>query len=277
MNPYLLAILAILILGSAGAFIKIIALPPIVLTFFRTLIPTVLLFSYFKLIRRRRLFRYSAKWLLVGSLLNAGRLFLFIASYSYTSIVNAIVIFYTWPVFTVLYSRIWLKESIPRRNQILLFLPLIGIVIIFSDQQVTTDEQDLIGMGAMSLSSMLYAFTVLIFKRTSQEYTGFETVFFQNLLGGFIFLPFALPYLNKIDLPTYGLITLFSIFIGVLAFGMFFQALQKMRASTLSYLAYLEVVIASLYGILLFDETVTGQFVIGAVLIIVATLLFKKG
>ncbi|MEO0331593.1 MAG: EamA/RhaT family transporter, partial [Bacteroidota bacterium] len=74
MNPYLLAILAILILGSAGAFIKAIDIPPIVLTFFRTLIPTVLLFGYFKLIRQRKLFRYSVKWLLIGSLLNAARL-----------------------------------------------------------------------------------------------------------------------------------------------------------------------------------------------------------
>ncbi|MEM6842787.1 MAG: DMT family transporter [Bacteroidota bacterium] len=276
MNPYLLAILAILILGSAGAFIKTLALPPIVLTAFRMAIPTALLFSYFKLIRRVRLFRYSVKWLLIGSLLNAARLFLFIASYSYTSIVNAIVIFYTWPVFAVIYSRIWLRESIPRRNLFLLFLPLIGIVIIFSDQKITTDEQDLIGMSAMLLSSMLYAFTVLIFKRTSQEYTGFETVFFQNLLGGFIFLPFTLPYLSEIDIPTYGLIFLFSVSIGVLAFGMFFQALRKMRASTLSYLSYLEVVVASLYGVLLFYETVTVQFVIGGILIIVATILFKK-
>ncbi|MEM8965211.1 MAG: DMT family transporter [Bacteroidota bacterium] len=276
MNPYLLAILAILILGSAGAFIKTLALPPVVLTAFRMVIPTVLLFGYFKLIRRVRLFRYSVRWLLIGSLLNAARLFLFIASYSYTSIVNAIVIFYTWPVFAVLYSRIWLKESIPRRNQFLLFLPLVGIIIIFSDQQITTDQQDLIGMGAMLLSSMLYALTVIIFKRTSHEYAGFETVFFQNLLGGFIFLPFALPHLSEINLPTYGLILLFSVSIGVLAFGMFFQALRKMQASTLSYLSYLEVVIASLYGILLFDETITIQFVIGAMLIIIATLLFRK-
>jgi len=276
MNPYLLAVLAILILGSAGAFIKTMNIPPIALTAFRMAIPTVLLFGYFKLIRRGPLFRYSIKWLMIGSLLNAARLFLFIASYSYTSIVNAIIIFYTWPVFAVLYSRIWLKESIPHRNQTLLFLPLIGIAIIFSDQRMTTNGQDLIGMSAMLISSMLYAFTVLIFKRTSQEYTGFETVFFQNFLGGFIFLPFALPYLSDIDLPTYGLILTFSISIGILAFGMFFQALRKMRASTLSYLAYLEVVVASLYGILLFDETVTIQFVIGASLIIVATLLFKK-
>ena len=155
MNPYLLAVLAILILGSAGAFIKVMDLPPIALTFFRMAIPTVLLFGYFKLIRRVRLFRYSIKWLMIGSLLNAARLLLFIASYSFTGIVNAIVIFYTWPVFAVLYSRVWLKESIPRRNQVLLFLPLVGIAIIFSDQQMTTDEQDLIGMSAMLLSSML--------------------------------------------------------------------------------------------------------------------------
>lgn len=276
MNPYLLAVLAIIILGSAGAFIKTINLPPVTLTFFRMAIPTAILFAYFTYIKRVTLFRSSVKWLLLGSLLNAARLFLFIASYSYTSIVNAIVIFYTWPVFSIIYSRVWLRESIPKRNQWLLFLPLVGIVIIFSDQPFTTANEDLIGMGAMLLSAIIYALTVIIFKRTSYAYTGFETVFFQNLLGGFIFLPLAWPVLGSLDWETYGLVTIFALTIGLLAFGMFFQALGKMKASTLSYLAYLEVVVASLYGILLFGEAVTIQLVIGGLLIILATILFQK-
>lgn len=276
MNPYLLAVLAIFILGSAGAFIKTIDLPPVILTFFRMAIPTVILFTYFTYLKRVTLFRTSVKWLLLGSLLNAARLFLFIASYSYTSIVNAIVIFYTWPVFSIIYSRVWLRESIPRRNQWLLFLPLIGIGIIFSDQPFTTANSDLIGMGAMLLSAMIYALTVIIFKRTSYVYSGFETVFFQNLLGGFIFLPFAWFSLDSLSWSTYGLVAIFSLTIGLVAFGMFFQALRHMKASTLSYLSYLEVVVASLYGILLFGEAITTQLVIGAILIILATILFQK-
>ncbi|MEM9670986.1 MAG: DMT family transporter [Bacteroidota bacterium] len=276
MNPYLLAVLAIIILGSAGAFIKTIDLPPVTLTFFRMAIPTAVLFAYFTYLKRVTLFRTSVKWLLLGSLLNAARLFLFIASYSYTSIVNAIVIFYTWPVFSIIYSRIWLRESIPKRNQWLLFLPLAGIVIIFSDQPFTIANEDLIGMGAMLLSAIIYALTVIIFKRTSYAYTGFEIVFFQNLLGGFIFLPFAWSALGSLSWETYGLVTVFALTIGLLAFGMFFQALRKMKASTLAYLSYLEVVVASLYGILLFGEAVTVQLVTGAVLIILATILFQK-
>jgi len=276
MNPYQLAVLAIIILGSAGAFIKTIDLPPVTLTFFRMAIPTAILFAYFTYVKRVTLFRTSVNWLLLGSLLNAGRLFLFIASYSYTSIVNAIVIFYTWPVFSIVYSRVWLRESIPKRNQWLLFMPLVGIVVIFSDQPFTTENEDLIGMGAMLLSAIIYALTVIIFKRTSYVYTGFETVFFQNLLGGFIFLPFAWSALGDLSWETYGLVTIFALTIGLLAFGMFFQALRKIKASTLSYLSYLEVVAASLFGILLFDEAITVQLVVGAVMIILATSMFQK-
>jgi len=276
MNPYQLAVLAIIILGSAGAFIKTIDLPPVTLTFFRMAIPTAILFAYFTYVKRVTLFRTSVNWLLLGSLLNAGRLFLFIASYSYTSIVNAIVIFYTWPVFSIVYSRVWLRESIPKRNQWLLFMPLVGIVVIFSDQPFTKKNEDLIGMGAMLLSAIIYALTVIIFKRTSYVYTGFETVFFQNLLGGFIFLPFAWSALGDLSWETYGLVTIFALTIGLLAFGMFFQALRKIKASTLSYLSYLEVVAASLFGILLFDEAITVQLVVGAVMIILATSMFQK-
>ncbi|MEQ9438492.1 MAG: DMT family transporter [Cyclobacteriaceae bacterium] len=277
MNPYLLAVFVIFVFGSSGAFIKLIGVSPIVLTFFRTAIPTLLLFSYFSVFQRIPLFRSSVKWLLLGSLLNAGRIFLFIMSYSYTSIANAVVIYYSWPVFVTIFSRIWLGESIPRRNRFLLFLPLIGVGIIFSNQDFTAQNQDLIGMSAMLASAILYSFTVIIFKRTSYAYSGYETVFFQNLVGGILFLPFAWTSIDDYQWQTYGLIFAFVISIGVIAFGLYFHALKQMKAATLSYLSYLEVVVATGYGILFFDETLTVQLVIGASLIVLSTLLFKKG
>nr|WKN36627.1 DMT family transporter [Tunicatimonas sp. TK19036] len=277
MNPYLLAVFVIFVFGSSGAFIKIIGVSPIVLTFFRTAIPSLILFAYFSLVQRTPLFRTSVRWLLLGSFLNAGRIFLFILSYSYTSIANAVVIYYSWPVFATIFSRIWLGEPIPRRNQFLLLLPLLGVTIIFSNQNFSSQSQDLIGMSAMLGSAILYSFTVIIFKRTSYQYSGYETVFFQNLLGGIIFLPFAWTQLDDYQWHTYGLILGFVLSIGVVAFGLYFHALKQMKAATLSYLSYLEVVVATSYGILFFDETLTLHFIAGAALIILSTLLFKKG
>lgn len=276
MNPYLLAVFVIFVFGSSGAFIKVIGVAPIVLTFFRTAIPTLVLFSYFSVFQQKPLFRSSIRWLLLGSLLNAGRIFLFILSYSYTSIANAVVIYYSWPVFATIFGHFWLGEAIPRRNRFLLFLPLLGVSIIFSNQDFSAQSQDIIGMSAMLGSAVLYSLSVIIFKQTSYQYSGYETVFFQNLLGGLIFLPFAWTQLDDYQWSTYGLILVFVLGIGVLAFGLYFNALKQMKAATLSYLSYLEVVVATSYGIFFFNETLTPHFIVGAALIVLSTLLFKK-
>lgn len=276
MNPYLRVILAVFLMGSSGAFIKYIALPPVDLTFFRLAIPALFLGIYFAFYLRVNLLRESVGWMLLGSLLNAGRIFLFITSFAYTSIANAIVILYTWPMFATLFGRLFLGEYIPIRNRFLLLMPIIGVAIIFSDQPFSTHDEDLIGMSLMLGSAVLFASTVVIFKKGSSHYSGFETVFFQNVLGGLLYLPFAWQHLGDIDGYTYSIVTVFVLAVGVLAFGMYFQSLKSMKASTISYLSYLEVIIATGYGIVFFDESLTLRFLLGAAFIILSMLFLQK-
>ena len=274
-SPYLLALLAIFLMGSSGAAIKAIALPPTTFTFFRVTVPTVVLGAYF-LAKQTPLFRYSVRWMLVGSTLNTARIYLYILSYSYTSIANAIIIMYSWPIFAMLLSRFFLGERIPRRNALLLMLPLGGIILIFSQQSLSWENNDFVGMSAMLASAITYSASFIIFKRESSKYGGFETVFFQNVVGSLIFLPFWLQ--EDVTLGSVSLLSviLFSLLIGILAFGLYFTALRSIKASTLSFISYLEVLIATTYGLLFFDEVLTWPTIVGGSLIIVSTILLKK-
>jgi drug/metabolite transporter (DMT)-like permease len=274
-HPYTEVLLAILIMGSSGAFIKWLALPPLLLSFFRLAVPAVLLFGYFSL-RRVNLFRYPVRLMLIGSVLNAARIFLFINSYSYTSIANAVIILYTWPVFATLLSMVFLKEPVPRRNLFLLLLPILGILLMFINQPFSTENDDFIGMSSMLLSAMIYSSTIIIFKKESHKYSGFETVFFQNLAGGFIFLPFFLDGGMEIGWTRAASVFAFAVMVGVVAFGLFFSALKKIRASTISFLTYLEVLVATSFGVILFDEILSWNIIAGGSLIIISTLLLKK-
>ncbi|MFP4095192.1 MAG: DMT family transporter [Cyclobacteriaceae bacterium] len=274
-NPYLEVLCAILIMGSSGAFIKFLALPPLTLSFFRLFIPAALLFTYFS-ISGVNLFRYPVRLMIIGSVLNAARIFFFINSYSYTSIANAVIILYTWPVFATVFSMVFLGEKVPRRNLFLLLLPIIGIVLMFVNQPFSTQNNDFIGMSSMLLSAVIYSSTIIIFKKESHKYSGFETVFFQNLAGGFIFLPFVLNSGLDISWWQAGSIFVFATMVGILAFGLFFSALKKIKASTISFMTYLEVLVASSYGVLLFDETLSWNIIAGGSLILVSTLLLKK-
>ena len=275
MNPYLLALVAVFLMGSSGAIIKILDLPPTTLTFFRVAVPTVVLGLYLSL-KRVRLLRYPVGWMLAGSTLNAARIYLYVLSYSYTSIANAIIVLYMWPIFATLMSRFFLGEHLPPRNASLLALPFIGILIIFSQQPFSWANDDFIGMSAMLASALIYAATVIIFKKESDKYSGLETVFFQNAVGSLVFLPLWLLDDTILGPATLVSLVLFATTVGVVAFGLYFTALKYIKASTLSFISYLEVLVATAYGLLFFGETLTWPTVVGGALIIVSTILLKK-
>lgn len=275
LNPYLEVVLAIMIMGSSGVFIKFLELPSIVLASFRVAIPTLLLFIYFRL-KKVKLFHRPVKWMLLGSLLNAIRIYFFMNSYAYTGIANAVIILYSWPIFASIFSMLFLREKIPGRNIFLLLLPFAGIIIIFSSHPFSLENNDFIGMSSMLLSAIIYALSVIVFKKESDRFSGYETVFFQNLAGSILFTPFLFLVDFELTAGKAGLLLLFSTSIGVIAFGLFFSALRKIKASTVSFLSYLEVIIATTYGVLIFDEKITWQLITGGILIIVSTILLKK-
>ncbi len=97
-NPYLAIILAATIGGSSGVFIKLLDLPSTSMTFFRMFVPVVVLLVYLSL-KKIRLFRGHYGIMLVASGLNATRMLLFFVGYLYTSIGNAVIILFTWPIF----------------------------------------------------------------------------------------------------------------------------------------------------------------------------------
>lgn len=275
MNPYFEVVLAASFWGLTGIFIKLIDLPATSTTFFRTAVPVIILSIYF-LYKQNQIFRGNYKIMLLGSLLNAIRMPLYIFGFILTSIGNAVVILYTWPIFATIYSAIFLKEKISKRNILLLATAFIGIVIVYLNSEFSFSNNDFIGMTCVLLSSIIYPLTVIIFKKEANNFSKTETLFYQNIVGSLAFLPFV--FINK-PLPNIeqiGLGALFGIVIGLISFGLFFSALKKIKASTASFLAYIEVVSAIVLSSIIFQDIISINTIIGGALIIISTILLKK-
>lgn len=275
-NPYLEIILATVIWGTSGPFVKWIDLPPTSLAFFRTAIPTLFLFGYFR-VYRVPLFKGPIWIMLIASLLSSVRIFFYFTAYQYTSIGNAVIMLYTWPIFGTILSSWMLKEVIPPRNIFLLFIAFAGIVLVASRYEMTLSGGDFLGMCSMLTAGLLHAITVIIFKQQSEVFSRNETIFYQNLAGLFIFLPFLI--INR-PFPTvtqWAISPFYGLWIGVIAFGLFFEGLKRINASTASILTYFEVVFAVAFGVLFFNEVLTWQMVTGGILIILSTAFLKKG
>ena len=268
-------IIAAIIWGSSGAFIKYLDLTPGLIAFFRVALPVVFFGAWF-VIRRERFFENGIKILLIASVINAVRLFFYFIGFLNAPIGNAVIILYTYPVLAVLFSHFFLREPLPFLNVVLLVLAMAGVMLVFSDKPIHFDNEVFLGMAAMLLSAALNASMVVIFKHQSPKFSPPQIVFFQNLVGAVCFLPFLITGMDQLTLHKFSVASFYAVLVGVVGFWLFFYALKRVFASTASFLSYIEVVSGILFGIFLFNEVLTWNEIAGGSMIMGASVLLRK-
>ena len=222
-----------------------------------------------------RFFRGNYKILMVASSLNTIRLYFFFIAYIYTSLSNAVLVFYTWPIFATVFSHFILKEEISKRQVAILGAAFTGILMVYAGHTFSFENSDFIGISAALAGAFFYSLMVIIFKSESQNYRIGESIFYQNFVGAIFYLPFILtnfPTPTKLD---WALSMTHGIGIGVIVFYCFFYGLKRLKASTTSMITYLEIISAVTIGIIFFDDVLTWNMILGGLIIIGATSLLK--
>jgi len=270
----MLVVAAAILSRFSGILIRFMSIPPTSMAAVRTGIP-VLIMGIILIYQGQSILKPGFKWMLGASAINVLRMYTFFMAYIYTSIPNAIIVLYTWPIFATILSVIFLKERISRRQVGLLVLSFIGILIVYSDQTISIENRDFIGLTAGVVCAFSYASTIVIFKSRTGNYKPTEMIFYQNLLPAIVFIPFL--FLN-VPTPTvldWQLSISHGVIIGVIMFFMFFHGLRLLPASLTSMITYVEVVAAMLLGYFILGEALSGAAIIGAILIILSTVLLR--
>lgn len=276
LNPHLEVLIAATIWGTHGVFVKSLDLAPTTISFFRVAIPTLVLLVYFRFKKSKLIDVDNKSLMLFASFLFAIKALLTVLGFQLAPISTVILVGYTWPIFATLFSRIFLNERLAAQNIFLLLLAFVGIIFIFFDQTISFKNLEFLGLLFILLAAILHSIVIVIFKKESNKNSKYTTIFYQNIIGFLIFLPFI--FINK-PLPSLvqtGIGIGYGAAIGLLGFLFFFSALKKIAASTASHIAYFEVIIAVLFGILLFHETLTWNVLIGGLLIISSISFLKK-
>ncbi|HZJ21330.1 MAG TPA: DMT family transporter [Pricia sp.] len=268
-------ILCALMAGTNGILIKYMSsLSTGAIAFFRTMVP-VLFLAPVLFSKTNPLFTGNYKKMLLASTINVARIYLYLVAFIFTSIGNAVVIFYSWPIFVFIFETVYFKKPLKTKHIVLLLLAFAGLVVTYSNKAFSFENEDIIGMLAAVLSAITYAVTVLIFKSESNNYSKEQTIIYQNLVGSFFFIPFLF-FIPDAPWEQLGVGVFYGLLIGIGVFKLFFYGLKYLEASTASSLMYLEVVSAIVLGYLILDEKLTLNTVIGGVLIIVSSYFITR-
>lgn len=268
-------ILCALIAGTNGILIKYLSdLSTGAIAFFRTMVPVVLL-APVVFNQTNPLFTGNYKKMLLASAINVARIYLYLMAFIFTSIGNAVVLFYSWPIFVFIFETVYFKKPIQTKHIGLLLLAFAGLIITYANKSFSFENEDIIGMVAAVLSAITYAITVLMFKSESHNYSKEQTIIYQNLVSAFFFVPFLF-FIPDAPLDQLGVGVLYGLLIGIGVFSLFFYGLKHLTASTASSLMYLEVVSAIILGYLILDEKLTWNTIIGGSLIIASSYFVTR-
>jgi drug/metabolite transporter (DMT)-like permease len=268
-------VLCALIAGNNGILIKYMSgLSTGAIAFFRTMTPIVflapVLFS-----KTDPIFTGNYKKMLLASAINVVRIYLYLVAFIFTSIGNAVVLFYSWPIFVFIFETVYSNKPLKKTHVGLLLLAFAGLIITYSNKSFSFENEDIIGMVAAVLSSITYAVTVLMFKSESNNYSKEQTIIYQNLVGAFFFIPFLF-FIPDAPWKQIGVGVFYGLLIGIGVFKLFFYGLKHLEASTASSLMYLEVVSAIVLGYLVLDEKLTPNTIIGGALIILSSYFITR-
>ena len=212
--------------------------------------------------------------LLVRGMLGTGALLMFFQAISTLPLAAATLLQYTYPTLTTLSAWALLGEPIRKRISLAVLLGLFGVLLVVQPEWAGQSMAGLpplaamIGLGGALLTALAY---VSVRKLSVREHP-LVIVFYFPLVS----VPATLPFLmNQWVMPT-GSDWMWLLGVGLLTqLGQVWltEGLAALPAARATSINYVQVVFATLWGVLIFAEPVTVTVIIGAICVLGATLI----
>ena len=182
------------------------------------------------------------------------------------------VIQYTYPIFISIFAALLFKEKINFKLISALFIGWFGILIILNPYQSKLYEIDNFSIFIAFVGALTTSLAYIAVKKLSKRENIFIIIKYFPLISVITLLPIVC--LNWITPQVNDLIWIIGI-------GIFTQAgqtfltlgLKNLPASQASSINYLQVLFGSIWGIYIFGENITLNFVIGSLFVLLGTII----
>jgi len=199
---------------------------------------------------------------------------LFVAAYrlpgGVASVINSLT-----PIIVIVLSVPWLGSRIQPRHVVAGLIGVLGVALLVLRSSARLDAWGVLAMvGCVVMMGVSTVLTKRWGHPPGMSATGFTGWTF--LLGGLTLLPFTLAVEG---LPQHvtgreigGLIYLVAIS-GIAAYALWFWGLQRLSASSVTFLSLLNPVVAAVIGWVVLDQSLNAWQILGAVLVLVSVVL----
>lgn len=190
---------------------------------------------------------------------------------------DTIALSFISPVLTALFGSFMLGEKLDWRIGLALVAGFVGMLTIAGGSLGSTALTDaaLVGVGAVLISAVGYSFTIIMLRHRATRDPLAQIVLFQNLGPALILALPAMWVWTTPSAPDLGQFALLGI-IGVTAHTMLAHAFARIEAVRLAPIGYVTLVWGVLFGFLFFAEVPGLTTIVGALLIVIGTLVAQR-
>ena len=260
--------------------------PPISLAFWRWLTVFIILFPFFYdeiLKNKKYIDKEFWKLFFLGSMgCGVCGAFPFIAGMT-TTMANMGIIYTSSPIFIIILSVMFFKDTINFSRILGLFLCLIGVLAIISKGRLdlllnfkfTTGDLWMIGAA---IGWAVYSIYLLNWKSNFSLMARFTLIAFFGTLSLFPFYILEeIFYFNTVFNNNFFFWVIFAaVSPGIIAFTLYTRVQKYVGASLAGFTLYIFSIYSAIYGIILFDEVLSGFHYFGAAFVFAGVYLARK-
>lgn len=255
-----------------AVFVKLLSesIPAAEIIFFRSFVSVVLIISL-GLTGKVRFTAHSKEKLVFRGIVGGISLMLYFYAITLTSLANAVLLAYTYPIFASIFSMMYLKENITREKVIFIVTAFIGLMLILQFDFSSLNKGDLMALLSAVTSGMAVV-SIRELRRTDSS----AMIVFSFVLSGTIF---SLFFMRGNFIPLDHMALAMLILIGVIgAFGqLFMTAAYKLCSTALGgVISMSSVIMTAIFSMVIFGERLTPNIIVGGLLIFVSAAFFSQ-
>ena len=262
----LFLILSMAAFGTLAPFVRNIAVSSGELALYRAVLASLLIGGFLILTKQKLDFRSLKKELLLlllsGIAMGFNWILLFEA-YKYTTVAIATLSYYFAPVLVTLVCPLLFHEKLTKKQILCFVMSTLGLALVIGSA---------FGLGAAVLSA-----PVILLNKFIKGVTGIHRTFLQFLAAVAVLTPYVLltsgVNLGGLDLTGWGCLLIVGIVHTGITYCMYFTALKDLSGQEAAILSYTDPLVAVLIGVIILQEPLTWQQLVGGALILGFTLL----
>lgn len=267
---------SVLLFGGTALFSKLIGLPALDITVYRTGVAAIVLFILLTL-QKKKITLSSAKdygiAVVLGMVVGIHWVTYF-AGMQMAGVTIGIIAFFTYPVITVFLEPLLSRSSGRSKPQVkdvaIAIIVLIGIFLLIPE--INLGNQVTLGIATGVFSAFFFALRNILHKNYFSHYSGPHTMLYQTLVAFFMLALFVEVPLVEVTHRDWSLILLVGVFFTAMPHALFASSLRHLSATTAGLISCLQPLYASVLAFLLLSERVNLMTIIGGVLVISAAL-----